>query len=131
MLLHMSCRISVVAEPPRRSPKPDISCSPPGTFNVGKATLILQSAPCNLWQRRRLFLRFGASCCEFARRHKVPNVFLQKLVVVVELVVLFLDGLDTIKKDEKRVLQGFGMSEPNFMSVKRSRLSQAAETIPL
>lgn len=35
---------------------------------------------------------------------------MEKLVVVVEFVVLFLDGLDTVEKDEKRVLQGFGMS---------------------
>jgi len=34
-------------------------------------------------------------------RHQIPDVFLQELVVVVEFVVLFLDGLDAVEDLEQ------------------------------
>jgi len=39
-----------------------------------------------------------AASCDFACTHEVSDVLLQKFVVVVELVVLFLDSLYTVEK---------------------------------
>ena len=47
---------------------------------------------------------------DFASAHQVTNVFLQELVVVIKLVVLFANGFDTVEDSKKGVLQGFGMS---------------------
>lgn len=36
-------------------------------------------------------------CRDLRRRHQIPNILLQELIVVIQLIVLFLDSLDTIK----------------------------------
>lgn len=47
-----------------------------------------------------LFLALGASGGDLARGHEVADVFLEELVVVVELVVFFPDGLDPVEYGE-------------------------------
>lgn len=46
---------------------------------------------------------------DLAGAHQVTNVFLQEFVVAIELVVLLLDGLDTVENEEERVLEHLGM----------------------
>lgn len=53
---------------------------------------------------------------DFTRTHEVANVLLEKLVVVVELVVLLLDGLDAVEDHDERVLQSQGMSVDGAVS---------------
>ena len=50
---------------------------------------------------------------DFARAHEIANVFLQELVVAVQLVVLLLDGLDAVEDHDERVLERLGVS-PEF-----------------
>jgi len=48
-------------------------------------------------------------------RHQVTDVFLEKLVVVVQLVVFFLDGFDAIKDLKEGGLQVFGVSRSSVL----------------
>jgi len=52
----------------------------------------------------RSFLAPAARCRDFARGHQVANVFLEKFVVVIELVVLLLDCFDPTEDGQQRVL---------------------------
>ena len=51
-----------------------------------------------------------ASRCDLRSRHQVANVLLQELVIVVQLVVLLLDGLDAVEDLEEGLLEGFCVS---------------------
>lgn len=52
-----------------------------------------------------LFLALATTCGrDFASAHQVANVFLQELVVVIKLVVLFANGFYTVENGEERVL---------------------------
>lgn len=66
---------------------------------AGKAALLLASAP---------------RCRNLAGAHQVTNVFLEELVVVVELVVLFPHSLDAVEDGEERLLQKLGMLSQLF-----------------
>ena len=44
-----------------------------------------------------LFFGLTACCSNLARCHQVTNVFLQELVVVIQLVVLLSDGFDAVE----------------------------------
>jgi hypothetical protein len=57
-----------------------------------------------------LFLGFAGRRRDLAGRHEVPNILLQKLVVVIKLVVLLLNCLDPVEQNNKGVLQCFGVS---------------------
>lgn len=56
-----------------------------------------------------LFLDSPGRCGDFAGAHQVTNVFLQKLVVAVEFVVLLANGFYAVKYVNERILKGFGM----------------------
>jgi len=47
--------------------------------------------------------------CELARRHQISNILLEELVMAIELVMLFLDRLDSVEEREQGVLQRFGV----------------------
>ena len=41
---------------------------------------------------------------DLARRHEISDIFLQKLVVTVKLVVFFLDCLNSVEQDDEGLL---------------------------
>lgn len=57
-------------------------------------------------------LFFALAWCgsNFTRSHEIANVLLEELVVVIELVVFFSDGLDAVKDGQERILQSLRMS---------------------
>ena len=55
------------------------------------------------------FLAAAARRGDLAGAHQVTDVLLEKLVVVVEFVVLVFDGLDAMEDGEQRVLQRLGV----------------------
>lgn len=57
-----------------------------------------------------LFLALGWRGSDFTRGHQIANVFLEELVVVIELVMFFSDGLDAVEDGQERVLQGLCVS---------------------
>lgn len=63
-----------------------------------------------------------------ARVHKIANVLLQELVVVVKLIVLFSNGLDAGEYHDERVLQCLGMSE--IVSYAKKRFWGRALSLP-
>lgn len=72
----------------RRSVSYSVDAAPPGQ-------------PKELMKRTRsLFGSARRRCCDFARAHEIANVFLQELVVAVQLVVLLLDSLDAVEYHE-------------------------------
>jgi hypothetical protein len=59
-------------------------------------------------QSSNLFLPpVRASRRDLRGRHQISNIFLQELVVVVQLVVLMLDSLNTVEDLEERILEDF------------------------
>ena len=58
--------------------------------------------PTGRWSR--LFLDPATRRRDLASAHQVANVFLKELVVVVELVVLLANGLDTVEDGDERIL---------------------------
>lgn len=60
-------------------------------------------------QCRLSFLSFAAGCRDFAGCHEIPNILLQKFIVIVELVVLFLDSFNAVKEADERVLECLGV----------------------
>lgn len=61
-----------------------------------------------------LLLASAPRRCDLAGAHQVTNVFLKKLVVVVELVVLLPHSLDAVEDGEERLLQSLGMLSQLF-----------------
>jgi hypothetical protein len=58
----------------------------------------------------RSFPAAGSGSGNLGRAHQIANVFLQELVVAIQLVVLLLDGFYTVEQHQKRVLQCLGVS---------------------
>lgn len=59
---------------------------------------------------RPLFLAATASGRDIRGAHEVADILLQKLVVTVEFIVFFLDGLDTTEDAEERLLEELGVA---------------------
>lgn len=62
------------------------------------------------------FLPAITRCSNLTGAHEVANIFLQELVVVVELVMFLANGLDAVKDHQERILQSLCMS--TFSSVQ-------------
>lgn len=63
-----------------------------------------------------LFLASAPRRCDLAGAHQVTNVFLKKLVVVVEFVVLLPHSLDAVEDGEERLLQSLGMPKCRWLA---------------
>ena len=56
-----------------------------------------------------LLLKAATRSGDFTRVHQVANVLLQELVIAVELVMFFANGLDAVENGNERVLKGLGV----------------------
>jgi hypothetical protein len=56
----------------------------------------------------------GASRCNFGCGHQIPNILLQELIIAVQLIMLLLNCIDTIKYLKERLVEDLGMSIINI-----------------
>ena len=71
----------------------------------------------------------NASRCDFGRRHQIPNILLQKLIVIIKLIVLLLHSLDAVEDLEEGFLQNLRMPVVMSVMVVECGMATAAQQI--